>query len=93
MTIRNKNAARAAFEAVLIALDKLQACQSQVLGVIYSGSKPIVVVAKPPAFVRGGLTNRQVLNDTVQHTYAAPFHGVQLQWFQCTPIAREAGHA
>lgn len=93
MTIRNNDAARAAFESVLIALDKLQACKSKVHAVFYGGAKPVVVVEKPPAFVRGGLTNRQVVNDTLQHTYAAPFNGVQLQWIECTPIVREAGHA
>lgn len=93
MSIRDNAAARAAFEHVLGALDRLQASGIAVIGVFYGGGKPVVVVDRKPPFVRGGLKQRQVIGAQVQHTYAAPFHGVQLQWLVVTPIVREVGHA
>lgn len=93
MSIKDNAAARAAFDTVLGALDRLQADRITVIGVFYGGSKPVVIVDRKPAFVRGGLKQRQVVGAQVQRTYAAPFHGVQLQWLVVTPIVREVGHA
>lgn len=94
MTIRNNDAARAAFELALIALDKLLAMRAgKVLAVYYGGQKPVIEIETPPRFVKGALIRRMAINNDLAATYAAPFHGVQLQWTIVTPIAREAGHA
>ena len=47
MTIRNNDAARAAFELALIALDKLLAMRAgKVLAVYYGGQKPVIEIEK-----------------------------------------------
>ena len=93
MTTINPNAARRAFERVLIALDKLQESDIPAHAVLYSGPRAVVVVDKPPKFVKGALKMRQMVGGMLQATYAAPFHGVQLQWHVNTEILHEAGHA
>lgn len=94
MTIRDNAAARAAFEKILIALDKLQAAGAgKVVAVWYSGQKPVVEIDAPPRFVKGGLLRRMGINAQLASTYAAPYHGVQLQWTVVTPMLHEAGHA
>lgn len=93
MTIRNPNAARTAFERALIALDKLHAANIPVHAVLYCGQKPVLVIDKAPAFVKGVLKMRQMVDGDMQYTYAAPFHGTQLEWHVNKPVLKEAGNA
>lgn len=92
MTDRNTQA-RVAFDCILQAMDRLQGTGCNVIAQIWTGQKPVLMLDKPPRFVRGVLKSRKVGTRTVHRTYAAPFHGVQLEWIVSTPIAQAVGHA
>lgn len=46
-----------------------------------NGRRTVLVIDRPPAFVRGGLRRRQCTTDgQTTYTLAAPWRGLQLEW-------------
>ena len=54
--------------------------------------KPTLVVASKPAFSRFGLKATRPGQFVVEHVYAAPYFGVQLEYIEHIPVARSIGH-
>lgn len=52
-----------------------------ILEQLNNGRRTVLVIDRPPAFVRGGLRRRQRTPDGhTTYTLAAPWHGLQLEW-------------
>lgn len=59
-----------------------------------NGRHATVVVDRKPQFARGVMIRRQPADDGgIDRVFGTPFHGVQLEWLEHTPVVREVGHA
>lgn len=90
----NNKVTAAALRASADAVEHLDAEHVKVLGYYCNGRKPVLLIDHPPAFARGAMTRRQPSPlGGVDHVYATPFHGCQIEWLVHTPAVREVGHA
>lgn len=75
---------------------KLQEAGCVVTGAFSNGRRHVLLVDRAPAFVKGVCKNR-FPNHLAGYTrvYAAPYHGVQVEWMEDEPGAAAAviGHA
>lgn len=82
-----------ALHAAADAADRLAACDVSIVHAYANGRRAVLIIDKPPAFVRGVIkrTNPDGAGG-VQRIWAANFYNVQLEWLENVPAQQEVGH-
>lgn len=72
----------------------LVGCGIQVLASYANGRRPVLIIDKPPRFVRGAVKRRQPNGrGGITLACAASYQGCQIEWLQDVPSWQEVGHA
>lgn len=75
------------------AADRLALFGVTVLMAYANGRRPVLVVDTPPSFVRGVIKRASPDgNGGIERVHAAPFYGVQIEWLEHVPAAKEVRH-
>jgi len=78
------------------AAERLEAAGVSITSCYHAGAgterKAVLVITRPPSFVRGALHKRVPGRDGCIRVIAAPYHGVQLEWFETAAPTQEASH-
>lgn len=82
-----------ALTAALSAIFHLDDAGSTVTAIDVRGSRPVLTIDKPPAFVRGVATVTQGIGGERTKRMAANFHGVQIEWTEPAPAPVHAAGA
>ncbi|MGO1072296.1 hypothetical protein [Lysobacter sp. CA199] len=89
---------QSALTAASTAIKRLTRQGITVKGVSYvavpagKGRKAVLTVDRRPKFSRFGLKSSRPSATCVEHVWAAPFYGVQLEYVEYLPITRAVGH-
>ncbi|GGK08779.1 hypothetical protein [Luteimonas terricola] len=68
---------------------------TRVIGAYANGRRPVLIIDKPPTFVRGAVKTRGKPHpDGGRRTLVlgASFQGCQLEWWEDVPVAQEVRH-
>lgn len=81
-------------QRVAQAVAKLEEANCRIVGLSASGRHATLIVAAPPAFVRGHCKSRLPKhNGGFTRVMATRYYDVQLEWFVDSPHAEEQAHA
>ena len=79
-----------ALTLALSAIFHLDDAGSTVTAIDVRGSRPVLTIDKPPAFVRGVATVTQGVGGARKQRMAANFHGAQIEWTEPAPSPLQA---
>lgn len=81
-----------ALRGAQVALQKLDDCGATVIGFYSNGRRAVLLLASKPAFCKGVVVRRVPQGRGVDHVYATPFHGAQVEWIEHVPMVQAVGH-